>query len=139
MKRRISDMKRLLIALATGTLLTFAPLNSTWVHAQELSNFPLGAGIELSAAQQQELRTLQQSLHSDIMAVLTPAQQEQLTTIWTEAQDFSRAIAALNLTPEQRQALVNVFRNAYLESGEFLTPAQQQQLRTNLRNLVQQL
>lgn len=132
-------MKRLLIALTTGTLLTFAPLNSTWVHAQELSNFPLWTGIELSAAQQQELRTLQQSLHADIMAILTPAQQEQLTTIWMEAQDFSRAIAALNLTPEQRQALVNVFRNAYLESGDFLTPTQQQQLRTNLRNLVQQL
>jgi len=130
-------MKRKLMAIAAGTLLSLMTLKVAPVQAQA-DLFPALSGLELTEQQHSQLNTLRQQTRSDIEAILTAEQEESLRTAWTERDGLRKAIANLNLTAQQRDQLRQVFQSARTEFSSILTPEQQQQLRQNLRDLVQQ-
>ncbi|MEM0979932.1 MAG: Spy/CpxP family protein refolding chaperone [Cyanobacteria bacterium P01_H01_bin.58] len=128
-------MQRLLklgfMSLATAATIALAPLGGTSAIAQTL---PIFEELELTEAQQTEVRALFADGLEDISEVLTEDQKAQFREAYQESQNFRTAAAAVeNLTDDQKDELRTVVRESLEAMGDVLTDDQKAELRTLIR------
>jgi Spy/CpxP family protein refolding chaperone len=95
------------------------------LQAQRQASRASGKGMmNLTADQKARLKAIRESSQSQFKAILTPAQQAQLTQSggWKKG-----GMAQLNLTPEQQTKFQQLRASARSQMAAILTPAQQQQ------------
>ena len=95
------------------------------IQAQRQANRQDGRGMmNLTADQRARLKAIRESNQAQLTALLTPAQQAQLTQGggWRKGN-----MARLNLTPEQQTKFQQLRASARSQMAAVLTPAQQQQ------------
>lgn len=125
-------MQRLLklgfISLVTAATIALAPLGGTSAIAQTP---PIFEELELTEAQQTEMRALFAEGFEDISEVLTEGQKVQFREAYQESQNFRTAAAAVeDLTDAQKDELRSVVRESLEAMGEVLTEEQKAELRT---------
>ncbi|MBW4651172.1 MAG: Spy/CpxP family protein refolding chaperone [Kastovskya adunca ATA6-11-RM4] len=79
--------------------------------------------LNLTDAQQAQMRQIQESTRQQMNSILTPEQQEQMRLAKEQRQRPN-----LNLTPEQQSRMQEIWQNAKTQMQAVLTPEQQQQL-----------
>lgn len=136
-----------MLAGAIALTLTSAPLvakaNSpsgvTVAQAQKPEKWQ---NLNLTPEQKTRMAEIQSQTRSQIEAVLTPQQREQLNAAMQESGQKRRgAFANLNLTAEQQAQMRQIKQSAKSQMRAVLTPEQQQQLqqmRENRRSQRQQ-
>ncbi len=133
-------MKRKLFALMAGIVVLVAPVVSHQAFAQSSPDrFPALEGVELTAAQKDQLAQMRAQGKSQIEAILTPDQQAQLRTAIAQKQGFRQAIATLNLTADQKTQLRQLYKANRQQFNTVLTPEQRQQVRQNVEQRHPQL
>lgn len=98
------------------------------LRAQRQARRQEGKGmINLTADQKAKLKAIRESNQAQLKAILTPAQQAQLTQGggWHKG-----GMAKLNLTPEQQTKVQQLRASTRSQMAAVLTPAQQQQFKT---------
>lgn len=99
------------------------------------------AKLNLTDAQQQQMRQIKQETRAQIEAVLTPEQRAQMETMKQnrQGQNGQRQarqgqgrrggmMASLNLTPEQEASIKQIMESQKARMDQVLTPEQRQQL-----------
>lgn len=119
----------LLLPGVLALALTAAPLRP--VAAQTMSA-PTGQTqhshtLNLTAAQKAQLQQIRATTHSQINALLTPAQQAKYASAKSERQE-RQVWSSLNLTADQKTKIRAIRQSAKQQSDAVLTPAQRQQL-----------
>ncbi len=85
--------------------------------------------LNLTPEQRTRMAEIRSQTRSQIEAVLTPQQREQLKATMQESRQKRReAFANLNLTPEQKAQMRQIKQSAKSQFEAVLTPEQQQQL-----------
>ena len=84
--------------------------------------------LGLTQEQKDKIAEIRRNTRTQIEAVMTPAQREQLKTVRESRQRRREALASLNLTPEQKTRLQQIRQSAKSQFDAVLTPEQQQQL-----------
>jgi periplasmic protein CpxP/Spy len=85
--------------------------------------------LGLSQEQKAKVAQIRQNTRSQIEAVLTPQQREQLKTAMQDSRQNKRQVfSTLNLTPEQRTQMRQIRQSAKSQFEAVLTPEQRQQM-----------
>ncbi|PSB49088.1 P pilus assembly/Cpx signaling pathway, periplasmic inhibitor/zinc-resistance associated protein [Cyanosarcina cf. burmensis CCALA 770] len=84
--------------------------------------------LGLTQEQRDKIAEIRRNTRTQIEAVMTPAQREQLKTVRESRQRRREALASLNLTPEQKTKMQQIRQSAKSQFDAVLTPQQQQQL-----------
>lgn len=118
------------IALATTELAVNAkaasPSRILLAQAQEPHGFQR---LGLTQEQKAKISEIRQNTRSQIEAVLTPQQLEQLKTAMQDSRQSKRqAFSTLNLTQEQKTQMRQIRQSAKSQYEAVLTPEQRQQL-----------
>jgi len=120
----------LLLPGVLALALTVAPLLP--VTAQTMSA-PTGqtpkhvSTLNLTATQKAQLKHIRDTTHSQINALLTPAQQAKYASAKSERQE-RQVWSSLNLTADQKTKIRAIRQSAKQQMNAVLTPAQRQQL-----------
>lgn len=116
------------LTLTTGGFaVQAAPAHSPSLQAQ--AKEPRGLErLGLTEEQKAKMTEIRSNTRSQIEAVLTPAQKEQLQTAMQSGQKRRETMAALNLTPEQQNQMRQIRESAKSQFEAVLTPEQRQQL-----------
>jgi Spy/CpxP family protein refolding chaperone len=126
-----------LLASAIALALTTTPLA---VKAQPaLSQLPTQTQetpgrqrLQLTQEQKAKMAEIRNNTRSQIEAILTPQQREQLKAAMQEpGQKQRQSFAALNLTPEQKTQMRQIRQSAKSQFEAVLTPEQRQQMQQN--------
>ena len=86
-----------------------------------------GSTLNLTAAQKAQLQQIRATTHSQINALLTPAQQAKYASAKSERQE-NQVWASLNLTADQKTKIRAIRQSAKQQMDAVLTPAQRQHL-----------
>jgi periplasmic protein CpxP/Spy len=92
--------------------------------------------LGLTDAQKTQLKEIRENSKSQIEAVLTPAQREQLKTSM-QSGERKRGFASLNLTSEQKTQIREIKQSSRQKMQAVLTPEQQEQLKQMRQNRPQ--
>jgi periplasmic protein CpxP/Spy len=113
--------------LATASMANAQPLGgpSLAQRADHRGNRP---NLNLTDAQKTQLQTIRQQTQSQIQALLTPAQKDQLKTAMESGQPLRRAMANLNLSADQKTQLRTIMQSSKTQMDAILTPEQKQQM-----------
>lgn len=88
--------------------------------------------LQLTQEQRAKMDEIRRNTRSQIEAILTPQQREQLKAAMQEPRQNKRqAFAALNLTPEQKAQMRQIRQSAKSQFKAVLTPEQLQQMQQN--------
>ena len=120
--RRFSNRKWLLTGVAAATLLA-APLS---IHAvaqegPQQRREQITEQLDLSEAQQDELKSIREDKREEIRAILTPQQVAQIEN----ADNPRRAMRSLDLSESQREQIRSIHESSREEMRAVLTPEQQ--------------
>lgn len=103
-----------------------SPLAQAQTQAEEPHGFQR---LGLTQEQKAKMAEIRKSTRSQIEAILTPQQREQLQAAMQDSRPNKRqAFAALNLTPEQKTQMREIRQSAKSQYEAVLTPEQRQQL-----------
>ncbi len=135
-------MKLKITSIFAGLLALTAIATPAIVHAQpaDLSGpIPqqMFSGLNLSEAQKTQLKQIGQSIRSQIQAVLTPQQQEQMKQVRAQREKLRETVTSLNLTTEQKTKIREIMQSARQQMEGVLTPEQQAQLRQQIQSRMQ--
>ncbi|MBW4667885.1 MAG: P pilus assembly/Cpx signaling pathway, periplasmic inhibitor/zinc-resistance associated protein [Cyanomargarita calcarea GSE-NOS-MK-12-04C] len=92
--------------------------------------------LGLTDAQKTQLKEIRENSKSQIEAILTPAQREQLKTA-IQSGERKRGFASLNLTSEQKTQIREIKQSSRQKMEAVLTPEQQEQLKQMRQNRPQ--
>jgi Spy/CpxP family protein refolding chaperone len=84
--------------------------------------------LELTQEQTDKIAEIRRSTRTQVEALLTPEQRQQLKTVRESRQRRREALASLNLTPEQKTKLQQIRQSAKSQFDAVLTPQQKQKL-----------
>lgn len=88
--------------------------------------------LQLTQEQKAKMAEIRNNTRSQIEAILTPQQKEQLKAAMQEPRQRRReTFAALNLTPEQQTQMRQIRQSAKSQFEAVLTPEQRQQMQQN--------
>lgn len=88
--------------------------------------------LQLTPEQKAKIAEIRRNTRSQIEALLTPQQKEQLKAAMQQSrQERRQAFAALNLTPEQKTQMRQIRQSAKSQYEAVLTPEQLQQMQQN--------
>ena len=101
------------------------------------------AGLDLTQEQRDKIAQIRRETRSQIDALLTPEQQEQLKALrqnnrQQQREAFRAAREAVNLSDTQIAQMREIRKSARAEIQAILTPQQQEQLRQNMQERHQQ-
>ncbi|MEM8778437.1 MAG: Spy/CpxP family protein refolding chaperone [Cyanobacteria bacterium P01_G01_bin.49] len=128
----------------TVLILTTAAITTTTsaIQAQlpRRQGFPAGEQIPLNSqdlnlteAQKDELKAVQDEMQASINAILTDEQRNTLKQAVEAGMNDSEAIQSINWSDEQKQKLRELMVSQRQKISEILTPEQQQKLRQYFR------
>jgi periplasmic protein CpxP/Spy len=84
--------------------------------------------LGLTQAQRDKMAEIRRNTRTQVEAVLTPEQRQQLAAARESRQRRREAMASLNLTPEQKTRLQQIRQSAKSQFDAVLTPEQRQKL-----------
>lgn len=117
-----------LLASVAAITLTTAPL-AIQSPAQAYPASRFSQELNLTAEQIAQMEQIRENIKSQMEAVLTPEQQQQIQTMRTEGRQQGRAMKSLNLSEAQRTQMREIHRSAREQMQNVLTEEQRQQLR----------
>ncbi len=135
-------MKLKITSIFAGLMALTAIATPMIVHAQspDLSGpIPqqMFSGLNLTEAQKAQLKQIGQSTRSQIQAVLTPQQQEQMKQVRAEGQKMREMVKDLNLTADQKTKIRDIMQASRQQMEAVLTPEQRAQLRQQIQSRIQ--
>lgn len=89
--------------------------------------------LDLTEAQREQFQSLRQSTRSQVSALLTESQQEQLQAAITAGEALRDSLSALNLTDQQRQDIKAIIQSQRKAGRNILTAEQQDLMRQKVR------
>lgn len=123
-----------------SSLVVTAPALTPAAHAEANSLtqlFPALVEIQLTPAQQIQLKQLSHQTLPQVQQLLSPTQLMQFNAALTKGQSVRLALTSLDLSIPQQLKLRNVVQSARSQLTHILTPEQQEQLMQNARSLQQ--
>ena len=122
------------VSIATAPLAakaeTIAPAPQTIAQAQARPDkvSPRFEQLGLTQEQRDKIAEIRRNTRTQVEAVFTPEQRQQLETARESKQRRREAIASINLTPEQKTRLQQIRQSAKSQFDAVLTPEQRQKL-----------
>jgi Spy/CpxP family protein refolding chaperone len=104
-----------------------APAPQTIAQAQERGARRFEQ-LGLTQEQRDKMAEIRRNTRTQVEAVFTPEQREQLAAIRESRQKRREALASLNLTPEQKTRLQQIRQSAKSQFDAVLTPEQREKL-----------
>lgn len=95
--------------------------------------------LNLTDTQKVQAWGIGQQVLTQVQALLTPAQKNQLKTAIQNGGDLRSAIATVNLTASQKTAMRDILKSTKSQFDQVLTPEQQQQMQQTRRAWIQSL
>ncbi len=135
-------MKLKITSILAGVLALTAIATPVIVHAQP-ADLPgpipqrMFSGLNLTEAQKAQLKQIGQSTRSQIQAVLTPQQQEQMKQVRAQREKLRETVTSLNLTAEQKTKIREIMQSTRQQMEGVLTPEQRAQLRQQIQSRLQ--
>ena len=120
----------LLLPGALALALTATPLRPVAAQTMAAPSGQMqqhGGRLNLTTAQKAQLKQIKSTTHSQINAVLTPAQQAKYASAKNERQE-RQVWSTLNLTADQKTKIRTIRQSAKQQMDAVLTPAQRQQV-----------
>ncbi|WP_052754501.1 hypothetical protein [Calothrix sp. 336/3] len=128
----MKSIKNLLLTVACGTSLLLTPLMGNPANAQSKIQIPMG--VEFTPQQEAQFTQIRLQTRNQIQNILTEQQREEFKAAIARGEGVRKAIANLNLSPEQKTQLQELFKSVHTQVANTLTPEQKQQIRQNLRS-----